>query len=128
MADISIKTGSEGPKHDPYGYTEITFIKTDGTIIKHHEGLGSWCEILDKNCIQRAEGSQASELFFLATGCTPNEARKYFNKAEQKRRSICPECNSRNLEWHRGYPGEEILICEDCNSYVDCVFNESAVI
>jgi hypothetical protein len=44
MARISVKRGSEGPEHDPYYYTEITFYFTDQnkTPVIIHQGLGDW--------------------------------------------------------------------------------------
>jgi hypothetical protein len=44
MARISIKRGSEGPEHDPYSFTEITFYFTDPKRSKvvYHRGLGEW--------------------------------------------------------------------------------------
>jgi hypothetical protein len=38
MARISIRSGTEGPRHDPYSWSEITFTKTDGTVIQLREG------------------------------------------------------------------------------------------
>jgi hypothetical protein len=44
MANIKVKRGSEGPAHDPYSYTEITFYFTDKNKkpVTIHQGLGDW--------------------------------------------------------------------------------------
>jgi hypothetical protein len=44
MANIKVKRGSEGPAHDPYSYTEITFYFTDKNKkpVTIHRGLGEW--------------------------------------------------------------------------------------
>jgi hypothetical protein len=44
MARIRVKRGSEGPKHDPYSYTEITFYFTNPKRkpVIYHYGLGEW--------------------------------------------------------------------------------------
>lgn len=49
MASIRIRTGSEGPAHDPYGYQEIEFTRTDGVVVTLHSGLGEWCEVYFPN-------------------------------------------------------------------------------
>ncbi len=46
MARITIRNGSEGPRHDPYHFEEITFLKSDGTLIVGHFGLVEWVNIL----------------------------------------------------------------------------------
>jgi hypothetical protein len=44
MASVKVKRGSEGPEHDPYAFTEITFYFTDPERSKvvYHRGLGEW--------------------------------------------------------------------------------------
>jgi hypothetical protein len=44
MARINVKRGSEGPEHDPYAYTEITFYFTNPKRkpVTYHYGLGEW--------------------------------------------------------------------------------------
>jgi hypothetical protein len=44
MARINVRRGSEGPEHDPYSFTEITFYFTDPERSKviFHSGLGTW--------------------------------------------------------------------------------------
>jgi hypothetical protein len=44
MARITVKRGSEGPEHDPYAYTEITFYFTNSKRkpVTIHQGLGEW--------------------------------------------------------------------------------------
>lgn len=39
-----MKSGQEGPKHDPYGYTEIV-VERDGCEVVIHCGLGTWMEV-----------------------------------------------------------------------------------
>lgn len=38
MARMHIASGSEGPSHDPYDWTEIRFTKTDGTKVTLRSG------------------------------------------------------------------------------------------
>jgi hypothetical protein len=44
MARVIVKRGSEGPSHDPYSYTEITFYFTNKRRkpVTYHGGLGDW--------------------------------------------------------------------------------------
>ena len=38
MATVRVRHGSEGPAHDPYGYTEIVFTTTRGKVFKFRSG------------------------------------------------------------------------------------------
>lgn len=38
MASVRVRRGTEGPRHDPYGWTKIEFTRTDGTIIEARRG------------------------------------------------------------------------------------------
>lgn len=42
---IDIRTGTEGPHHDPYGFIELTFQNLDGTRIVVHRGLVAWLRV-----------------------------------------------------------------------------------
>lgn len=48
MARVYVRTGTEGPRHDPYIFTEVTFVKTDGTEVRYHYGLAQWLEVNGK--------------------------------------------------------------------------------
>jgi len=41
---ISTRTGTEGPRHDPYSFTEIT-VEARGHRVTVHYGLGEWIEV-----------------------------------------------------------------------------------
>jgi hypothetical protein len=45
MAKVRVTRGTEGPHYDPYSYAEITFTRTDGTVIVYHNGLIQSLEI-----------------------------------------------------------------------------------
>jgi hypothetical protein len=40
----------------------------------------------------------------------------------------CEKCGGEALTWHKGYPGEEILICDDCDTPVYADFDISMVL
>lgn len=44
MANVKVRRGSEGPAHDPYSYTEVTFYFTNKRRkpVTYHGGLGAW--------------------------------------------------------------------------------------
>lgn len=39
MARLSVWTGTEGPKHDPYGVLQMTFVRTDGLSMVFRQGM-----------------------------------------------------------------------------------------
>jgi hypothetical protein len=47
MASIKVRRGSEGQKHDPYSFTEITFYFTDVNKkpVIYHSGLCEWIKV-----------------------------------------------------------------------------------
>jgi len=75
MAKISIKRGSEGPRHDPYAYTEITFTFTDPrrAPVTLHEGLGDWLKRA-KALARLSDGESAAERFEALTGLSARRA------------------------------------------------------
>lgn len=41
MARVFTRSGTEGPRHDPYHYTEVSFVKTNGDVVECKvSGLG----------------------------------------------------------------------------------------
>ena len=81
MASVRVKTGTEGPRHDPYGWTEVRFTTTAGqTITYRHGGLGysrtTWddevIETVDHNKSTQTE--TADEAFERLTGMKPQDA------------------------------------------------------
>lgn len=45
---IRVKHGTEGPRHDPYLYTELTFHRLNGDVIVCHTGLACWLTLNGK--------------------------------------------------------------------------------
>jgi hypothetical protein len=72
MARLKRRTGTEGPRHDPYGYTEYHWTSTDkqrSAIL--HIGLGEWCEVFGCQGImdgERTHNEQAHDVWQYATG------------------------------------------------------------
>lgn len=119
MSNIQIQTGSEGPRHDPYGYTETTVTRSGGDVVTLHEGLGEWVEVNGKRFDQ-----SCYEIFEHVAGITPRIAERVYDR----RRSTCQNCGSRDLGAKRGYPGETFYICMRCDNIVHVDFDRSAII
>jgi hypothetical protein len=126
---IHIKTGSEGPRHDPYGYEEITVHRADGAHVTLHEGLGTWIEFkdacgtgnkLDERDVPR---TQIDAAFERVAGVSVEAARKAYRAL----RSRCRNCGGRETKFARGYPGESFELCVQCGHVVDSHFDLSAV-
>lgn len=76
MAKILVSRGTEGPRHDPYGYTEVMFVKTNGDIIQMHMGLAVWLKVNGKIYDSEYREEPLSEYFKEFTGMS-------FEKAER---------------------------------------------
>jgi hypothetical protein len=78
MAKVRVKRGSEGPYHDPYSYTEITFYFTNKKRkpVTIHQGLGDWV----KHGKRRYEGNtmlgDPALIFEKLTGLNPRYAER----------------------------------------------------
>jgi hypothetical protein len=125
---IYIDTGSEGPSHDPYSYTEYTVQPRadDAPTVVLHMGLAFWYEVDGKrtNAYQRgADEGTLVQLFEQQLGCTLPA----LHKAVDRIRSRCRECGAQPGRVVSGHPGETFLLC--ANGHVmDADFDEGAVI
>jgi len=134
---LSTNRGSEGPRHDPYGYEEYTvctkFENGEEKCITMHSGLGMWLKIdgekIDHGTINMwgehyNEGERfLSEMFENLTGIPLCKFHKYMD--EILNHKIC--CPKRELEWVRGFPGEHLLICTNCHAIADSQFVRSEI-
>lgn len=88
MAKVHVASGTEGSRHDPYSWEEITFTRTDGTVVVYRAGgLGYnhiWVddEVVLHNC---HDADKAADMFQQLTGMTPDEA-EYIPQLVQERR------------------------------------------
>jgi len=133
---LSVRTGSEGPHHDPYGYKELTTEITVGghtNVVTLHSGLGTWVEVngdkIDHSSIQSwgdryEEGSaMLLTLFENLTGVAPKNFQKYLDQIQSHKKC----CSKPVWNWERGYPGEYLLVCQNCHEIVDHQFRLSEV-
>lgn len=114
---VAMKTGIEGPRHDPYGYTEWTWERSGHRIVLH-EGLGDWVEI-DGTRIDR--GTPARWVFETSVGISLKTLERVIHRPKR-----C--CDRQSIYEVDGYPGESFDVCGNCGAIVDGSFNESAVI
>jgi hypothetical protein len=123
MTTITIETGTEGPRHDPYGWEEITVERSNGDCVTLHQGLVEWVQV--NNSQQHGyQIERCEKVFEFFAGCTSAIARK----AHARYRSRCRKCGGREFHDQAGYPGESFLLCNNCGSVVDYDFNIQAVI
>jgi hypothetical protein len=118
---IAIRTGNEGPRHDPYGFTEITFACRAGVVVVHL-GLAEWLKVdgvrvLDRDC---------DAAFERITGLSPGRAVDLFYSGPQRRHAAkCPE--RKRFQCVSGFPGEQFTLCLRCGDAVEYSFDRSAV-
>ena len=125
---ITLKTGTEGPRHDPYGYSEWIFVRRGKKAILH-EGLSEWVSIDgQKNtnreiCLMEGKDSEiaARLMFEKEVGVSLKTLEKVIHRPKR-----C--CNKPRITSSPGYPGETLYICANCENIVGGSFNEAAVI
>lgn len=122
---IDRKVGADGPKHDPYAWTELTVWRL-GREVRGHFGLLMWIEIDGARANfygDDAEKKFAAD-FEAAVGFGFDEAESaYFARFRR-----CPKCGGSRLDEASGYPGETFTICSRCETIVANDFDESAII
>jgi len=129
---LSRDTGSEGPKHDPYSYTRITF-ERGSRIITMHNGLGQFIILngvridppdyvrMCKKCTNR----WLEHMWQKYTDLTVAQTERALHKIEDPPR--CTKCGSKSLHWVSGYPGETLKVCYKCDAIVASHLNMSAI-
>ena len=133
MSTIEIKHGTEGSKHDPYSYKEITVHCQRATVMLH-QGLRNFVkinggdEIEERSDAVLIDGKTSLEwIFEHVAKITPKTAEKAYHNLKSKNiRSHA--CGYKHLEWVAGYPGETLLCCQKCGDTLDSEFNESEII
>src|SRR5579859_3325001 len=123
MSAIYMETGSEGPRHDPYSYTELT-VERQGLTVKAHYGLMVWLESNGER-EQICDDKLLDALFCDLTGMTIAQAERAYRKWKElpyREHRLHGGC-----EWSSGFPGESLCFCK-CGAVIDSSFNEGAII
>jgi hypothetical protein len=119
MSSITVRHGTEGPRHDPYSYTEFTVQRQDGRTVTLHTGLGIWAET---EAGVKCRELEALALFERCAGITLHAAERAV-RALQARRYRRHKCGLTYLESVSGYPGEHLTVCGRCGEVIDYHFN-----
>lgn len=132
MTSITIKTGSEGPKHDPYHYEQITVRRSSGDeIVYHCGGLSEWLEVRANDRVIRAAGYDETEecrrLFEAYVGVSYEVAVKAYRSLPWRRLKAHP-CGLQFICDVPGYPGETLTVCGKCGHVIDGHMDMSAII
>lgn len=128
MSHVTMRNGTEGPRHDPYAYTELTVERPDGRKVVVHMGLATWVDARWPNGMQRTADSEreAFEVFEEVAGVTYPAAVKALLNLPQRRMRQHP-CGTRFFCDQPGYPGESFVVCSKCGDVVDSHFDRSAI-
>ena len=123
---VVVKTGTEGPSHDPYGFKSVKFRQAtyfDGAL------SGERCTFNTPDGLARFEGEDARRTFKQVYGVTPDRLVRIVER--QKNRELfrhyrtCPKAYAaRDCS---GYPGESFTVC-GCGMVLDYSFDESDVV
>jgi hypothetical protein len=134
MTHVSHRSGSEGPRHDPYHYDEYTLNRPNGDTIVIHSGLANWCKLKrDNKIVLEAECTHAlpEKLFETYAGVSFRKFEKAFNSIPERklRTHFCFGLNRsyKDFKCVSGYPGETLLVCSHCNDVIDSSFDRSAI-
>jgi hypothetical protein len=126
---VTVETGSEGPRHDPYAYREITVIQPDGATTLH-EGLGTWLRSAGRKVTPPtdldADGRERwcrSTAFETLTGYSVAQLERLHRKLSSR----CRRCGCKETVSQNGHPGEHFECCAKCGNVVGSYFCISEV-
>ena len=131
MTKITTKRGSEGPRHDPYSWTEIAVHRSDCTVT-FHEGLGCYVDVQgglqhDRLWMTSDDSRARVEAHFERfAGVSVKTAQRAYDEF-RARKVRYHACGPKHLGWVAGYPGEDLLFCANCKTILDATFDLSAV-
>jgi hypothetical protein len=120
---LDYRTGTEGPKHDPYSFDEWTVTKQvqHGPVWEYilHTGLGVTLQVYkDEELIQYWTDEEPTNLwlhFQNLTGIRVDHLEKVYQRLHGPH-LFCDKCGSHELSWSEGFAGEQIQYCVKCNS------------
>lgn len=126
MSTVMVTTGSEGPAHDRYGYTEVRVARTGRPVVVAHMGLTIWLMAGHRKYEfigPEKEALKALEIGFEAeAGVTIGVATRAYRRVKSR----CP-CGCREFKYVSGYPGETFQVCDRCGKVIDTDFDVKAV-
>lgn len=119
---LDIKTGAEGPSHDPWGYTEAIVEINEHKVVLH-QGLAVWVRI-DAKTYYLSENA-CYRVFRRLTGFENiDDVSRAIAQTKKRRGNWCCRYHA---EWIEGMPGESFLRCKKCGTYLDSAFDIMAV-
>lgn len=128
---IDLRSGVEGPRHDPYGWQEVT-VRGRAGVVTYHAGLATWTKLVresgEAEVTHTFNGRDEAALRFeRLVGVTPETAREAKDRVEVRRiASHLRTCGS-DLICVSGHPGESLECCRRCGQPLRSHFDRSAV-
>lgn len=125
---VDIKRGTEGPRQDPWSYTETTY-RCRQVSAMLHDGLAVYCTVTINNGPTKLyEGRLGDDrvvhyAFAAATGYTAEQLHKFIKRAQNR----CRACGCGSTHTESGFPGETLNVCDNCGTIIAGSFNRSAV-
>lgn len=122
---IAMFTGTEGPRHDPYGFETRVVSRGDSVIILH-EGLDQYLQTITPGMgvvELRADYPALRQAFAEISGMTVQT----FDRAIDRLRTQCRTCGCRRPHPVKGMPGETLWLCSRCERPVYCDFDPSCI-
>lgn len=125
---LRVRHGSEGPRHDPYSYTEYTVERASGDVAVLHEGIGVWAKVNGR----KVDGDEIELLaeFFRAAGVNGGvqQLQRIQRRIEEEPyRRHAARCGCREFKCQKGMPGETFYVCAKCGDIAGFEFDRSVI-
>ena len=125
------RRGTEGPRHDPYGFDEISIHNSRNGDVTAHFGLACWLTIEGSgrtNFHGPDDANRLSDAFEQVTGVKPCDlviaVERNKHRLVARHLRTCQHGN--DARQVGGYPWEEMLVC-GCGKVLEYSFDISAI-
>ncbi|KKW10409.1 MAG: hypothetical protein UY48_C0038G0009 [Candidatus Gottesmanbacteria bacterium GW2011_GWB1_49_7] len=131
IRNLIVRHGTEGSRHDPYGYEELSFEtrrRSDQPweSMRAHVGLAEFFFFRGRRFDR---SSLDSEWFWKSFETIVGVTLDLLVQLHYTRRFVCLTCGtSKFVDSVDGYPGETLFICGRCDNIVTSDFCEAAVL
>ena len=125
---VHVRIGSEGPRHDPYSYNELTVVQPHGTTVLHN-GLGVWLKSDDHDVQPPNYLSHDEREAWLRDAAFPmltDFTVVQLERMARKLKSRC-KCGGKSFHSEEGFPGETFDVCNRCGDIRGSYFCVEAV-
>jgi hypothetical protein len=124
---VRLVTGTEGPRHDPYHYTELRISTPQGETVVH-QGLSVFAMLGDQRIDASGKDYDSPNAWCdLILEDRAGYTMRQLERIHRKSRTRCPAGGHHDTMLVYGFAGESFEHCEKCGKFIDSYFSIKGV-